>query len=89
MPASVSRRDKAAFAASPKLIWQAGDKKAAREQVESLRSRYEKQYPKAIEVLDKGPENSLSYYDFPSLDARKISIIYSIINREMYINIKG
>lgn len=71
--AYVSQRDKAAFAASLKLIWQAGDKKAAREQVKSLRARYETKYPKALEVLDNGLEDSLSYYDFPSLDARKVS----------------
>ena len=37
--AYVSQRDKAAFASSLKLIWQAGDKEAAREQVKSLRDR--------------------------------------------------
>ena len=49
--AYVSQRDKAAFAASLKLIWQAGDKKAAREQVESLRDRYETKYPKVIGIF--------------------------------------
>ena len=39
--------------------------------LERLKERYEKQYPKAMEVLENGLEDSLSYYDFPSLDARK------------------
>ena len=41
--------------------------------MKKLRDRYETKYPKALEVLDNGLEDSLSYYDFPSLDARKIS----------------
>ena len=41
--------------------------------MKSLRDRYETKYPKALEDLDNGLEGSLSYYDFPSLDARKIS----------------
>ncbi|MDD7401699.1 MAG: IS256 family transposase [Eubacteriales bacterium] len=69
----ISQRDKAAFASSLKLIWQAGDKEAAREQVKSLSYLYETKYLKTFEILDNGLEDSLSYYDFPSLDARKIS----------------
>ena len=34
---------------------------------------YGKQYPKAIETLEEGIEDSLTYYDFESLDARKVS----------------
>ncbi|MDY3060947.1 MAG: transposase [Eubacteriales bacterium] len=70
-------RDKAAFAASLKLIWQAGDKKAAREQVKNLRDRYETKYPKALEVLDNGLKDSLSYYDFPSLDSIDLTYLQS------------
>ena len=34
--------------------------------------RYGKKYPKAIEVLENGLEDSLIFFDFPSLDSRKI-----------------
>ena len=53
--------------------------------MKNLRDRYETKYPKALEVLDNGLEDSLSYYDFPSLDARKISSNNMIarINKEI------
>lgn len=41
--------------------------------MKNLRDRYETKYPKVLEVLDNGLEDIPSYYDFPSLDARKIS----------------
>ena len=40
--------------------------------MKNLRDRYETKYPKALEVSDNGLEDSLSYYDFTSLDAREI-----------------
>ncbi|MCI6602845.1 MAG: transposase [Clostridiales bacterium] len=58
-------------------MWQAGDKKAAREQVKNLRDRYETKYPKALEVLDNGLKDSLSYYDFPSLDSIDLTYLQS------------
>ena len=71
--AHVSHKDKDAFASMLKLIWQAPTKELARQQAHLLMDRFERQYPKAIQTLEVGLEDSFSYYDFPSLDARKIS----------------
>ena len=69
----VPKRDKKTFAGHLKLIWQAPNKDAARQQAKVLAERYGKKYPKAIEVLENGLEDSLIFLDFPSLDSRKIS----------------
>lgn len=69
----VPKRDKQTFAGLLKLIWQAPNKEAARKQAEQLAERYREKYPKAIEVLEEGLEDSLIFFDFPSLDSRKIS----------------
>lgn len=71
--ASVPHRDKKQFASLLKLIWQAPNKEAALQQARNLIEFYAKQYPKAIETLEEGLEDSLTYYDFKSLDARKVS----------------
>jgi putative transposase len=42
-------------------------------QAKTLAERYGETYPKAIEVLENGLEDSLIFFDFPSLDSRKIS----------------
>jgi len=49
------------------------NKKAARQQGRSVIETYGEQYPKAIDVLEEGLEDSLSYYDFLSMDVRKVS----------------
>ncbi len=37
----------------------------------SMIKQYENRFPKAIEVLEEGLEDSLAFYAFPELDARK------------------
>jgi transposase-like protein len=69
----VPKRDKKTFAGHLKLVWQAPNKEVARKQAKALAERYGDRYPKAIEVLDNGLEDSLIFFDFPSLDSRKIS----------------
>jgi putative transposase len=69
----VPKRHKKIFAGLLKLIWQAPNKEVARKQAKTLAERYGEKYPKAIEVLENGLEDSLIYFDFPSLDSRKIS----------------
>lgn len=71
--AHVTHKDKEAFAKLLKLIWQAPNKSAAEQQAKVLSERYEQKYPKAINTLDEGLADSLTYYDYPSLDARKVS----------------
>jgi transposase-like protein len=69
----VPKRDKKTFAGHLKLVWQAPNKEVARKQAKALAERYGDKYPKAIEVLENGLEDSLIFFDFPSLDSRKIS----------------
>lgn len=46
---------------------------------------YAKRFPKAVQCLENGLEDSLSFYAFPKLDARKISSSNMIerLNREI------
>lgn len=54
----IPKRDKETFAGLLKLIWQAPNKEAAKEQSEQLAARYGEKYPKAIEILEEGLEDS-------------------------------
>ena len=45
--------------------------------MKNLRDRYETKYPKTLEVLDNGLKDSLSYYDFPSLDSTDLTYLQS------------
>jgi transposase-like protein len=71
--AHVSHREKDAFAKQLKEIWLAPTDGLARQRAEALAETYQKRFPKAIDTLDKGLEDSLSFYSFPALDARKIA----------------
>lgn len=73
MLANVTRRDKKQFTAFLKLIRPAPDQAAARQQSRNLIATYGKQYPKAIEPLEEGLDDSLTDYDFSSLAARTVS----------------
>ncbi len=42
------------------------NKEVARKQAKALAERYGDKYPKAIEVLENGLEDSLIFFDFPS-----------------------
>ena len=46
---------------------------------------YAKRFPKAVQCLEEGLEDSLAFYAFPMLDARKISSSNMIerLNREI------
>ena len=46
---------------------------------------YAKRFPKAVQCLEDGLEDSLAFYAFPMLDARKISFSNMIerLNREI------
>ena len=61
------------LAAQLKKIWMAPSAELARQRAKQLSERYEKRFPKAIEILEEGLEDSLAFYAFPELDARKIS----------------
>ncbi|WP_312939672.1 IS256 family transposase [Oscillibacter sp.] len=71
--AHVPQKEKDAFAAQLKEIWLAPNEDLARQRARLLSERYEKRFPKAIEILEEGLEDSLAFYAFAELDARKIS----------------
>ena len=70
--ARVPQKEKDSFAAQLKEIWLAPSAELARRRAKQLSERYEKRFPKAIEILEEGLEDSLAFYAFPELDARKI-----------------
>lgn len=69
----VPQKRKEEFASGLKLIWQAPDARTARKLKDDFVSRYEKRFPKAIQCLEEGFEDSIQYYGFELLDSRKIS----------------
>ena len=71
--AHVTHKKKADFAKELKEIWLASTAALARQRAEKLAEAYEKRFPKAIETLDNGLEGSLSFYGFPTLDARRVA----------------
>lgn len=69
----VPQKEKEPFAAQLKEIWLAPSAEMARQRAQNLISQYEKRFPKAVMVLEDGLDDSLAFYAFPELDARKIS----------------
>jgi len=81
----VGQKEKAAFAKQLKLVWRQPDKKHAIAYAKALEKEYETRFPKAIECLINGLEDSLQFYDYPLLDSRKTSSNNGIerINKEI------
>ena len=71
--AHIPHRDKAEFAAQLKEIWLAPSAEGARARAAALVEQYAGKYPKAIETLEEGLEDSLAFFAFPKLDSRKIA----------------
>ncbi len=71
--AHVSHGEKDTFSKQLKEIWLAPTDALARQRAEALAKTYQKRFPKAINTLDNGLEDSLSFYSSPALDARKIA----------------
>ena len=79
--AHIPHRDKAEFAGQLKEIWLAPSAEGARARAAALSEKYAAKYPKAIETLEDGLEDSLSFFAFPKLDARKIASTNMIRSR--------
>jgi putative transposase len=62
--AHVPQKEKESFAAQLKEIWLAPSAKIARQRAEQISEQYGKRFPKAIELLQDGLEDSLSFYAF-------------------------
>lgn len=71
--AHVPAKPKKIFAAQLKQIWLQPDIRSAKQYAEMVMDKYEISYPKAIETLEAGLEDSLQFYGFPEIDHRKIS----------------
>lgn len=83
--AHVPQRDKERFAAELKEIWLAPNGAEVRNRAEGFIAKYENKYPKAIRCLEDGLEDSLSYYAFPPIEAKKTSSsnVLERLNREI------
>jgi putative transposase len=83
--AKVPHKEKGRFAAHLKQIWLAPDKKSARRAADALREEYGKRFPEAIRCLEEGLEDSLSFFDFPEVDRKKLSSTNGVerLNREV------
>ena len=71
--AHIPQRSKEAFAKDLKQIWLAEDAEHARALAVALAEKYRSKYPKAIECLENGLEDSLTFFSFPMIDQRKIA----------------
>jgi putative transposase len=83
--AYIPAKEKETFAAKLKQIWEQPDYQSAKCYAELLSEEYQARYPKAIEVLMNGLEDSLQYYEFPEIDPGKISStnILERLNKEI------
>lgn len=81
----VPQTHKETVASRLKLIWKAPDEKTARALKEDFCREYENRYPKAVECLEQGFEDSIGFYAFEELDSRKISSTNTLerLNREI------
>lgn len=70
--AHIPHRDKAELAGQLKeMVCPSAE--GAKERAAELAQKYAAKYPKAIETLEDGLRDSLSFYAFPKLDSRKIA----------------
>lgn len=67
----VPHREKNAFVSQLKLIWQAPNADEARDLAMRLVEKYGKRFPKAMDTLENGLEDSLAFFSFPHwIDAK-------------------
>lgn len=83
--ARIPSKDKAAFASRLKQIWLQPDIDTAKAYAENLMDYHDGRYPEAVRSLEEGLEDSLQFYSFKSMDARKISSTNMLerLNREI------
>ena len=83
--AHVPYKEKNTFAQQLKAVWLAPTRAQVYRLAEELCQQYERRFPKTIGCLEAGLEDSLAFYAFPQLDARKISStnVLERLNREI------
>ena len=69
----VPHKEKERFANLLKGIWMTTDLAIAKQRAQELANQYREKCPKAIETLEEGLEDALTFLAFPKLDARKVS----------------
>lgn len=81
----VSSRDKKFFAEKLKQIWLQPDYDSAKKYADSFMNEYEGTYPHAIATLEDGLDESLQFFNFRQIDARKIAStnLLERLNREI------
>lgn len=83
--AHIPAKEKESFAAQLKQIWNQPDQPSAQRYARNLMDEYETRFPKAIEILEEGLEDSLQYLSYKKIDSRKISStnVLERLNREI------
>lgn len=71
--AHVPQKQKSTFASERKTIWLAPSDSVARERAQALIKKYKNRFSKAMECLEEGLEDSLTFYGYPELDQRKVA----------------
>jgi len=69
----VPHKEKGRFASLLKGIWLTDDSVTAKQRAHELADQYREKCPKAVETLEEGLEDALTFLAFPKLDARKVS----------------
>ena len=81
----VPHKEKERFASLLKDIWMTTDPTISRQRAQELADEYRTKCPKAIDTLEEGLEDALTFLTFPSLDSRKVSSnnMLERLNREI------
>ena len=81
----VPHKEKERFAGLLKGIWMTADPAIAKQRARELADEYRAKCPKAIDTLEEGLEDALTFLSFPSLDSRKVSSnnMLERLNREI------
>ncbi|MHC1786395.1 MAG: IS256 family transposase [Christensenellales bacterium] len=69
----VPHKEKERFASLLKGIWLTTDLETAKRRAQELADEYRTKCPKAVETLEEGLEDALTFLAFSKLDARKVS----------------
>ena len=83
--ATIPKKQKDSMCAELKKIWQAQTKQEAIKLKDDFVKKHEERYPKAIDCLEEGFEDSIQYYNFSKIDSKKISSTNTLerLNKEI------
>ena len=83
--AKVTHKNKEVFASRLKQIWLQPDRETAIAYCREVIEQYADVVPEAISILEEGLEDSLQFYSFPEIDARKIASTNTLerLNKEI------